>query len=201
MTHSRKDRIGKIKTGLMAGFCSLSFLLTLTPAAQAKASDAEAKSVVSDAVDRTLTALDDAAISNSEADTILELVDVDRVAQFALGNHWDKLSESQKSEYLAAFRNFANKQLQGHLTGFSEAKVDIEDVMARGDKDTIVTTIVTTGDDRQTVSWRLFDSGSWKIVDIEVQNVWFAIEQRAQFDAILDKNGGDLDALIAEISA
>lgn len=201
MTQNMSNRFGRLKSGLLAGVCCLGFMLTLIPAAQAKATEAEAKETVSTAVDRTMAALEDAAISNVEADAILELVDVDRVAQFALGNHWTELSDSQKPEYLAAFRTFANNQLQDHLSGFSDADVTIEDVASRGDEDAIVTTIVTTKDDeRNTVSWRVIDTGTWKIVDIEVKDVWFAIEQRAQFDAILDKNGGDLDALIAEIS-
>ncbi|MGB3625875.1 MAG: ABC transporter substrate-binding protein [Henriciella sp.] len=201
MTDMTGKRIDWLKNGLVASVCSLAVAFAVSPSAYAKAADDDAKQVVSEAVDRTLAALDDAEISTTEADTILELVDVDRVAQFALGNHWDNLSESQKPEYIAAFRTFANNQLQDHLSGFSQAEVAIEDVQARGSDDAIVQTIVTTDDDRQTVSWRLYGSGDWKIVDIEVQNVWFAIEQRAQFDAILDENGGDLDALIAEIAS
>ena len=44
-------------------------------------------------------------------------------------------------------------------------------------------------------------NGSWHIVDIQAQDIWFAIEQRAQFGAILDRNNGDIDALINEISS
>jgi ABC-type transporter MlaC component len=31
--------------------------------------------------------------------------------------------------------------------------------------------------------------------------VWFAIEQRAQFEAILDQNNGDIDDLIAQLKS
>ena len=56
----------------------------------------------------------------------------------------------------------------------------------RGDNDAIVVSQVRTSDNSQPqeMSWRVVANGSWHIVDIQAQDIWFAIEQRAQFQAI-----------------
>lgn len=201
MTEAKPDRTPMLKNVFLSGAMALGIVLAVTPPASAEAAATGASATVQTCVDRTVTALDDADISDSEAESILEMVDVDRVAQFSLGNHWSDMNADQQDRYVDAFRSYAHKQLKTHLSGFSKATVELGDVAERGDSDAIVQTIVSNDDDRQTVSWRVMENGGWKVVDIEVQNVWFAIEQRAQFDAILDKNGGDIDALISQISA
>ncbi|WP_084419432.1 MlaC/ttg2D family ABC transporter substrate-binding protein [Henriciella litoralis] len=198
MTQSVKTTAERIKGGVIAGLFTASCAFALIPAANADTMDSAAATTVTETVDRTIAALEDSNITDAEAERIIEMVDVDKVAQFSLGNHWADLSDAQKSDYLDAFHTYAKQQLREHLSGFSQASVEVTDVVSRGPKDTIVETQVTTDDDRQTVSWRLIDGG---IVDIQVQDVWFAIEQRAQFDALLDQNGGDIDALIADIKS
>ena len=64
----------------------------------------------------------------------------------------------------------------------------------------MITQIATEEDPSQKVSWRVINDGSWGIVDIQVQGVWFAIQQREQFQALLDRNNGDIDALISQLS-
>ena len=198
MTQSVKTTAERIKGGVIAGLFTASCAFALIPAAHAESMDNAAATTVTETVDRTIAALEDSNITDAEAESIIEKVDVDKVAQFSLGNHWADLNDAQKSEYLDAFHVYAKKQLRDHLSGFSQASVEVTDVVSRGSNDTIVETQVTTSDDRQTVSWRLIDGG---IVDIQVQDVWFAIEQRAQFDALLDQNGDDIDALIADIKS
>ncbi len=202
MTERTNETTSPIRSRVIGGFLAISCAVAMTPAtAQAKAMEDDAAAIVNQAVERTVSALEDSTISDAEADSILELVDVERVAQFSLGNHWQKLNADQKTNYLSAFRIYAKDQLKTHLSGLSQAEVEVSDVTSRGDKDSIVETLVTTDGERQTVSWRVMDNSGLGIVDIEVQDVWFAIEQRAQFDAILDKNGGDVDALIKQISS
>lgn len=173
----------------------------LSPAAAASTGGSP-EAVVNTAVERTLAALEDAKISNQEADSILELIDVDQVAPFTMGRHWRTMDEATKREFLDAFRKFARGQLRDHLSGFSQADVEILRTLERRPGDTIVTTKVSNGDgDEHLVSWRVTDNDGWKVTDIETMGLWFAIEQRAQFQAMLDKNGGNIRELISEIGA
>ena len=178
---------------------ALSLALLAQPAA---ASGASPEAVVETAIDRTLSALQDSTISDQEVDEILKVIDVERVGQFTMGRHWRSMDEATQADFMKAFRTFARVQLREHLADFSEAEVEILRTVERKPGDAIVTTKVSGVDDKEhMVSWRVNDNNGWKVTDIEAMGLWFAIEQRAQFQAMLDKNGGDVSALIQEIGA
>ena len=182
----------------LTGF-ALSLALLAQPAA---ATGATPEAVVETAVDRTLAALQDSHISDQEADEILKVIDVERVAQFTMGRHWRGMDEATQADFMTAFRSFARVQLREHLADFSEAEVEILRTVERKPGDAIVTTKVSSVDDKEhMVSWRVNDNNGWKVTDIEAMGLWFAIEQRAQFQAMLDQNGGDVSALIKEIGS
>lgn len=194
--------VRRAKSTLTAGFFAAATALAPVPAAHASSAE-DAVRIVSQTADTAVRALEDATISDAEAEAIIAEVDIDRVAQFALGNKWSEISPEQQARYVDAFRTYAKNQLKQHLTGLTGASVEVTDTVPRGEGDVVVATRVTTSDSEmpQTISWRLIDKDGWSIVDIEAQDIWFAIEQRAQFEAILDANNGDIDALISEISS
>ena len=190
-----------IRNALIASFLTATATLSLTPAANAASGKEGAVEVVNVAVQQTMNAVEDSAISETEAAAILESVNLERVAQFALANTWKDLITDQKSRYMRAFEIYAKAQLREHLSSLSNAEVNVSDVITRSEKDAIVITQIATEEDpSQKVSWRVINDGSWGIVDIQVQGVWFAIQQREQFQALLDRNNGDIDALISQLS-
>lgn len=201
MKSKRQPSPLSIRSALIAGLLAATATLPLTPAANAASGKEGAVKVVNVAVQQTMSAVEDSSISESEAARILESVNLDRVAQFALANTWKDLSTDQKSRYMRAFETYAKAQLRKHLSSLSNADVEVSDVITRSEKDAIVITKVATEEDpTQKVSWRVINDGSWGIVDIQVQDVWFAIQQREQFQAVLDRNNGDIDVLILQLS-
>jgi len=186
------------RTAIAGIFVAAAFL---SPTATASTGGSP-EAVVNTAVERTLAALEDAKISDLEADGILELIDVDRVAPFTMGRHWRTMDEATQARFVTAFRQFARGQLREHLSGFSQSDVEILRTVARKPGDAIVTTKVSNGDaEEHVVSWRVTDNDGWKVTDIEAMGLWFAIEQRAQFQAMLDQNGGNVSELISEIAS
>lgn len=202
MTQSLKSPARTVRTRLLAATLGAASLIALTPAALA-AEDHAAADLVTATAGEAVSALEDGTISDAEATEIMSDVKIEAVAKFTLGNTWDDISADEQSRYVDAFEVFARNQLKQHLSGLSGATVEVTDVVARGDADAVVVTQVRTSDNErpQEMSWRVVENGSWHIVDIQAQDIWFAIEQRAQFQAILDKNNGDIDALITEISS
>ena len=189
-----------LKTPTAISGLVLSVALFAQPAFASTGSTPEA--VVNSAVERTLSALQDQQISDKEADSILELIDVERVAPFTMGRHWRTMDDATQARFVDAFRQYARVQLRKHLADFSDGDVEILRTVERKPGDAIVTTTVTGIDSKeQTVNWRVNENDGWKVTDIEAMGLWFAIEQRAQFQAMLDQNGGDVSKLIAEIAA
>lgn len=201
MTHLRHPTLRFLRNGMIAGALTVSSAVALVPAASAASGEEGAVEAVNAAVEQTMAALEDSNISQSEASGIIEHVKVDRVAQFALGKTWTTLSDEQKASYIDAFEQYARAQMQQHLSNLSMAEAEVTDVVTRSNGDAIVTTKVATPEDpNQKVNWRVIDDGGWGIVDIQVQDIWFALQQREQFQAVLDQNNGDIDALIAKLS-
>ena len=188
-----------LKSGTAITGLVLSVALFVQPAMATTGSTPEA--VVNMAVERTLSALQDQQISDQEADSILELIDVDRVAPFTMGRHWRSMDDATQASFITAFRQFARVQLREHLAEFSDADVEILRTVERKPGDAIVTTKVSADSEEHTVSWRVNDNDGWKVTDIEAMGLWFAIEQRAQFQAMLDQNGGNVNELIKEIGS
>lgn len=146
--------------------------------------------------------LSDDTLSISEADALLERVNVEAVSRFALGRYVRTASEADLTAYNEAFRSYLTSQMQTHLDKFAGGQFEIINTVEREPGDVVVETRVTTTDgDNLPVSWRVksFD-GTWQIIDIEFEGLWLIIEQRAQFQATLDANGGDVGALAAGLS-
>lgn len=203
MTPALNKTPRNLRTRLVAGVFAVTGALAAAPVAQAANEDHDATQIVTTTADQTIEALNDQVISDEEADRILTNVDLDAVAKFTLGNKWPDLSADQQARYTEAFQTFARNQMKEHLSGLSGADFRVTDVIPRGEDDAIVVSQVRTSDNSQPqeMSWRVVANGSWHIVDIQAQDIWFAIEQRAQFQAILDRNNGDIEALITEISS
>lgn len=187
-------------THIACGFLAATLL---APSALARSENfSEPAAVVDTAVERTIDALQDTRISDAEADAILALIDIERVAPFTLGKHWRTADEATKTAFIAAFQEFSREQLREHLSGFANADVEIVRTIERKEGDAVVITNVSGVDDEEhVVSWRVNDRDGWKVTDIEVAGLWFAIEQRAQFQAVLDQNGGDIEGLMSKMKS
>ncbi|MEL6569742.1 MAG: ABC transporter substrate-binding protein [Pseudomonadota bacterium] len=135
------------------------------------------------------------------AEELTELVDVSATARFTLGRHTRTLSPEKIEAYTAAFESFLETTFDNHAHIFTGAEVTIVGSQDRSDRDSIVTVqVAMEGKAPETVRWRLLDrGGEWKVVDVQVQGLWLAIEQRAQVAAILDRSRS-IDAAIARLS-
>lgn len=141
--------------------------------------------------------LEDGRLAPEEAQELLSYVDVTAIARFALGRYVRQVDDATFAAYRDAFERHLVDQLQTHLAQLSDGEVVIEGTVPRGDDQAIVHTEVTATDgDVMNVNWRLRrDDGTWEVIDVEAMGLWLAIEQRAQFSAELDRNGGDVAAL------
>lgn len=140
------------------------------------------------------------SMGDLSSEELHQLVDAEAIARFTLGRHGRSLPEEKIEAYTAAFRTFLETTFDNNAHMFTGADVTVVGSQNRSARDTIVTVQVTLpGETPETVRWRLLDRrGAWKVVDVQVQGLWLAIEQRAQVAAILDRSGG-IDAAIARL--
>ena len=181
-----------LKSGIIA--CALVSAFALEAQARAMETPQELIDTVSqDAVDF----LSDEVLSDEEAGALLGAVNVDAISRFALGRYVHQANDAELASYQNAFELYLADQLQTHMSNFSGSEFNVVDTVEREPGDVVVETQVTNAaGETFPVSWRVksFD-GDWQIIDVEFEGLWLIIEQRAQFQAALDANGGDISAL------
>ena len=135
---------------------------------------------------------------DAAAREIIDRIDVTRLSRFTLGSHGRRMSPDDLSRVESAMTDYIRRQVVDQSGILRGARVEVVSSTDRSETDSIVTTRVNVpGEEEQTVRWRVLRSGEdWRVVDVEVYGLWLAVEQRAQFDAILDRPGAGVDDLI-----
>lgn len=182
---------------------TLSFILpVLLLSGAATAAADNPTEIVETVTEEAQDSLSDKTLTTAETERLLEDVDVDGIARFALGKYAKSVSDADYEAYETVFRSYLKGQMEQHLAQFSSSDVDIVDETRRGSQIIIETKVTRADGEVMDVNWRLRRSSEgWEIIDVEAMNLWLAIEQRAQFLAELDQNGGDLGALVQTIKA
>lgn len=133
------------------------------------------------------------------ADTVLSYLNVDMIARFTLGQHARSLSEQEVDAFAESLKVFLKRQIARQASNVEQVSVEVIQTSSRNARDAIVVSRVEGFGDPMTLKWRVIErGGQWSVVDLEVQGIWLAIEQRAQIDAILSRPGATIDDVIAQ---
>jgi ABC-type transporter MlaC component len=132
-----------------------------------------------------------------------------RIAHFVLGRYGSQLraDTALRSEWTRTFQDYAIAVYEARLAGFGGSAIRVTGSVERvPGRDVIVTSelIPRDGARPMTVQWRLLRSGeAWKVVDVsllfEGNQIWLAQQQQRDFLAELDRNNGDIRALMTTI--
>ena len=129
-------------------------------------------------------------------------VAIDFIARFALGKHWLRASEQERTDYTALFRRFFLQKYAAMLGGYDNQVVTINGAKPAGDSDMLVETAIDDGGGAPPIKagWRvrLFDQQP-KIIDIVIEGISMALNQRQEFSSVLSRGGitGLMDVLRA----
>ncbi len=127
--------------------------------------------------------------------------DIKTLSRTVLGRHWRRADDTQRAAYMQAFERYVVKTYVRRLSQLDELAVEIKGSRAIDEKDTMVTTVFAGPDGRSLkIDWRVRErDGSFKIIDVVVENVSMAVTQRSEFASLIRSNGGKLDVLIAAL--
>lgn len=188
-------------------------LLAFAPSAYA-ARNAEAESYVQQHASTALRTLGDRSMSSTQRrqtfDRLMaQFADMPRIAHFVLGRYGSQLraDTTLRSEWTGAFQEYAVAVYETRLGNFSGSAIRVTGSTERTPgRDVIVNSELSPRDGGRpvTVQWRLLSSGeAWKVVDVslvvEGNQIWLAQQQQQDFLAELDRNNGNIRALIGMI--
>jgi phospholipid transport system substrate-binding protein len=134
-----------------------------------------------------------------------QFANIELISNFVIGKYSRRFTEAELDVYHAAFREYALTVYEAELDKFRGESISVEGSTDRNSRDSIVDTVIRSAEgEEMSVRWRVLTrDGEYQVVDvalnIEGNLVWLAIEQRAQFLALLDQNFGSADVLIDKL--
>ena len=120
--------------------------------------------------------------------------DLRGISMFALGPHRRLLSKSREAEYLTLTRGFIGRFMVRYSGRFSGHGMTIKDCVGSSNALT-VSTRLSNG---KKIIFKLHRSKRGFLVrDVNVSSVWLAQQLRSTFVGVINRNGGDINALFA----
>jgi phospholipid transport system substrate-binding protein len=121
-------------------------------------------------------------------------VDIDWMAKFAIAKSWKNMSDEQKTQYLAAYRQYIVKT---YVPRFKEYNNQVVKVIGSKDMNNgqyqVMTQIISNqGEEKTTIniSYRCKESdGKFKVRDIIGEDFSLLATQRSEFAAVIEKGG------------
>lgn len=192
---------------ILAMALSLVFISTAAKADRIAASEA----VVSAMVDSAQAILQD---TNLDADgkrvglkdVLNTYFDVAGITRATAGQYWRKATPEQQDQYSLLFTEVLTNMATGQLDWLVDLEFVPTKTTEKGPKMVLVGGRIVDNSGVEPdaiVNWRVATREGQKpaIIDIEVENISLLITQRQENQAIIRKNGGDFNALIASLEA
>lgn len=197
------------KRAWLMGFAALA----ASPALAQAARDPAAEAYTAEKLPAAMAALSDPKLDLAGRDAKFaalmdQLADMTRVSDFVLGRYARdaRANPALYQEWVQAFRAYATAVYQDQLDQYRGAQVKVTGSRVRAPGDVVVNTEIPQRNAPPfQAQWRLLGDAAkgYRVVDVAVkledQVIWLAIQQRADFQAFLGKNGGSLKALIGEV--
>ncbi len=113
------------------------------------------------------------------------------IGRFVLGKHWREASPGEKNDYLALFSEYVLQTYSSRLGGYAGETLTVTGARQASEKDIVVQTQI----DRPSAppilaEWRVrVKDGQYRIIDVAVEGISMAVTQRAEFNAVVKRNG------------
>ncbi len=126
--------------------------------------------------------------------------DLQGAARFVLGPNWHRLAPEQQQEFQVLFRDYLAHAYSARLGHYAGDPFRVTGSRPNGDE-TIVTSQVLRRDGNPIeMDWHVVDRGGhFLITDVAVDGVSMKVTHRQEFAAIIQRNGGRPDALLAAL--
>lgn len=209
MTARTFTRTAFVATLLSAG------MLAAAPSAYA-ARNADAEQYVQTNAQAALSSLANMSVSRNQRqqtfNTLMSrFADMPRIANFVLGRYGAQLRSDAalRAEWTRTFQEYSIAVYEAQLEQYSTSTLRVVNSVERvAGRDVIVVSEMTPrGSSRaMRVQWRMLrgaNGGAWKVVDVSLVNdgteIWLAQQQQRDFLAALDRNNGDIRALMTTV--
>lgn len=113
-----------------------------------------------------------------------KFADTRGIALSALGQHRKKLTKAQEAQYVRLAQEFMGRFMSDHSSSFNTAGLKVT-----GCKGSVITATANGG------KKIVFRVGGGRVQDVNVSSIWLAGQMRSTFVGVINRNGGDINAL------
>jgi phospholipid transport system substrate-binding protein len=124
------------------------------------------------------------------------------IARFVLGRSWQTASEADRQKFARVFEDYMVQAYASRFSDYSGQSLKVTGERAESERTSIVTSEITQpgGNPPVKVDWRVTKTaGGPKITDVSISGVSMALTYRDQFASAIQRNGGQVSGLIAEL--
>ncbi len=106
-----------------------------------------------------------------------------------LARNWNSLSVAQRQEFVILFRQVLEKAYIDRILAYTNEKIVYErEAMVSGNLAEVQTKVIMASKEIPITYKVILKDGSWKVYDVNVENVSLVLNYRTQFSDILAKN-------------
>jgi phospholipid transport system substrate-binding protein len=126
--------------------------------------------------------------------------DLAGLSQFVLGRYWRIATPQEQQEFLGLFHEYLVRAYSTRLGQYSGEQFRVVGVRPYGAEAIVSSQILRAGGAPVQVDWYLTNAGGrFLITDVYVSGVSMKVTQRDEFAAVIQRNGGRVAGLIAEM--
>ena len=126
--------------------------------------------------------------------------DIPGIGQFVLGRYWRIATPQQQQEFLGLFQEYLVRAYSTRLDAYGGAPFRVIGARPNGGETVVASEIIRANGTRVALDWYLIGgAGQYKITDVYVGGVSMKVTERDEFSSVIQRNGGRIDALIAQL--
>ncbi len=125
--------------------------------------------------------------------------DLPGIGQFVLGRYWRVATPQEQQDFLGLFQEYLVRAYSARLGAYGGEPFRVTGVRSNGDETVVTSEIIRSSGGRIAVDWYLIGRGPHKITDVYVGGVSMKVTQRDEFASVIQRNGGRVEALIAQL--
>lgn len=127
--------------------------------------------------------------------------DLNTIARFSLGRHWRTANKAQRDEYVKLFKDMIVEVYSQRFSDYQGQTLSVTGSRKEGERDILVHSLLEqNGQPDVKIDWRVRNrGGGYKVVDVIVEGVSMALTQRSDFSSVVQRGGGDMEALLAHL--
>ena len=196
-----------MKKNLFAALFASVFMFSAAANAAVDAAQAEAfvEKVTREGIEEIINANVSQTVKDQRFEKLFNnALDLNFIGQFVLGRYWRTSTPEQKKGFINAYRELNIKTWSKRFDEFKGKDFIFNGTTPSNSKGQIFVNSKVPMDQGEPakVVWRVREkNGSFKIVDIIIENVSLAITARNEYTAFIKNNPGGVDALIANLKS